>query len=447
MTAAPKRSLRERVFKAGGITVAGYAASQLLRFGSNLILTRLLFPEAFGIVAIMQAVVIGVVMLSDVGVAQSIIRNKSGAEPRFINTAWTIQIGKGAVMALALLVAAPFVAKAYGQPMIGELMPMAALAALIGGFNSTKVALADRNVDAVRVTLMDVGTLTVGIVASIVIAWYHPSPWALVWGNLISTVTRMSASHLLLRGPSNRFAWDRDVARSIFSFGGWVLLSSVLTFLAGEGNKLVSAALLDVKLLALLGIATTLSMVVWQAVSQMTGRVLFPAYSEVLRTDKSRFSAVVEKARRVQIAPAWLVSLVFAVFGTAIVNFLYDARYEGAGVILQLLSLGLMVGMLNGSFGGALWALGKVGISTWMLVAQVAIQLTAMFVGHAVFGKGGVIMGFAASGWMLYPIHAAVYARLGLWHPRTDIPVLVLSTVAAVGVLMHLDWQVLAGWH
>ena len=446
MTAPAKKSLRERVFKAGGVTVAGYAAGQLLRFGSNLILTRLLFPEAFGIVAIMQAVVIGVVMLSDVGVAQSIVRNKEGAEPRFVNTAWTIQIGKGFVMALVLLIAGPLVAKAYGQPMVAELMPLAALAAVIGGFNSTKVALADRNVDAVRVTLLDVGTLAVGIVASIVIAWHYPSPWALVLGNLVSTVTRMVASHLLLKGPMNRFAWDRDVARSIFSFGGWVLLSSMLTFFAGEGNKLVSAALLDVRVLALLGIATTLSMVVWQAVSQMTGRVLFPAYSEVLRTDPSRFSSVVEKARRVQIAPAWVVSLAFAVFGDIVVRFLYDARYEGAGVILQLLSLGLLVGMLNGSFGGALWAMGRVGMSTWMLVAQVALQLGGMLVGHAFYGKAGVIVGFAGASWLLYPLHAWVYARLGLWHPRTDIPVLLLSAVAAAFVLVNLDWQVLRGW-
>ena len=47
MSDAPVRSLRERVLKSGGVTTIGYAISQLLRFASNLILTRLLFPEAF----------------------------------------------------------------------------------------------------------------------------------------------------------------------------------------------------------------------------------------------------------------------------------------------------------------------------------------------------------------------------------------------------------------
>ena len=36
--------LKQRVFRAGGWTAAGYGVGQLLRFGSNIILTRLLFP-------------------------------------------------------------------------------------------------------------------------------------------------------------------------------------------------------------------------------------------------------------------------------------------------------------------------------------------------------------------------------------------------------------------
>ena len=447
MADVPPRSLRQRVFKAGGVTAMGYASNQVLRFVSNLILTRLLFPEAFGIVAIMQAVVIGVTMMSEVGVSQSIVRGKGGAEPIFINTAWTIQIGKGLVMALALWLASGPVAAAYGQPLLAQLMPVAALASIISGFNSTKMALADRNVDAVRVTLIDVGSLAAGIASSIVFAWLNPTPWALVWGNVVASTVRVLASHLLLKGPMNRLAWDTGVARKILSFGAWVLLSSALTFFAGEGNKLVSATLLDVRLLALVGIATTLSGVIWSAVSQMTGRVLFPAYAEVLRADKARFSGVVEKARRAQIFPSWCVSVVFALFGSVIVRVLYDTRYEGAGVILQLQSLGLLVGMLNGSFGGALWAMGRIGLSTWILVAQIAVQWAFMFAGHLLYGKAGVIVGLAFAGWGLYPIHALIYARLGLWHPRTDIPVLIASCIAAVFVGYTLDWHVLAAWH
>ena len=76
-----KSKLVHRVLRAGGWTIFGFGASQLLRLGGNLILTRLLFPEAFGLMAIVQAVLVGVTLLSDIGVEQSIIHNKEAMSP------------------------------------------------------------------------------------------------------------------------------------------------------------------------------------------------------------------------------------------------------------------------------------------------------------------------------------------------------------------------------
>lgn len=443
---APARSLKQRVMRAGGWTAAGYGINQLLRFASNLLMTRLLFPEAFGLMAIVQAVITGVTLLSDLGIGQSIVRHARGMEPTYMNTAWTIQVFKGALIALAIGVASFPVAAAYGQPQLGELLPVAALAALIGGFNSTKIALASRNVDAMRVTVVDVGSLAVGILASLGLALYDPSPRALVWGNVVGALAKMVASHFVLDGPLNRFAWDKQVASSIFSFGAWVLLSSGLTFLTGEGNRLILAALLDVRLLGLLGLAGTINLVMWQAVRQVSMRVLFPAYAEVFRTDPKRLTSVVERARWMQIAPAWLAAALFALAGPPIIRFLYDARYAEAGIILQIQALSLMVGMLMGSYGGVLWAMDKMRLSTAMLFVQIVAQVGGMLAGGWLAGKGGVIVGFAAGAWLLYPVHVVVYRRLGLWHPRVDIPVVLLSAVVTGIVAVTAEWHIVRSW-
>ena len=439
-------SLRQRVMRSGGITAAGYAGNQLLRFGSNLILTRLLFPEAFGVMAIMQAVVVGVTMLSDVGVAQSIVRHKQGAEPAFVNTAWTIQIVKGILMAIALWVASSPVAQAYHQPLLEGMMPWAAFAALLAGFTSTKVALANRNVETLRITLINVGALSVGIVASILFAWHDPTPYALVWGNVVATIANVVAGHVFLRGPPNRLAWDRAVATSILSFGGWVMLSSAVGYMTGEGNKLVVGSVLDIRLLGLFGLASTLSVVVSQAVGSMSSQVLFGAYSEVFRKDPSRLSQAVERARRVQIVPIWCAALVLALFGPQIVRLLYDPRYADAGIVLQFLAVGTMVSVLNNSFAGVLWAMDRVGLSTVILAVQMGLQLAGIVVGHWLHGQVGALVGLAASGWLLYPFHAALYARLGVWHPRTDLPVLVSSVVAAAAACFFINWSRAVAW-
>ena len=77
-------------------TFFGYGSSQIIRLGSNLVLARLLFPEAFGIMSLVTVVMQGLTMISDLGVGPSIIHSKRGDDPNFLNTAWTIQVIRGA---------------------------------------------------------------------------------------------------------------------------------------------------------------------------------------------------------------------------------------------------------------------------------------------------------------------------------------------------------------
>jgi O-antigen/teichoic acid export membrane protein len=64
-------------------TILGYGASQVLRFGGNLILTRLLLPEYFGLMALVNIPIIGLQLFSDVGIIPSIVQNQRGDEPVF----------------------------------------------------------------------------------------------------------------------------------------------------------------------------------------------------------------------------------------------------------------------------------------------------------------------------------------------------------------------------
>lgn len=439
-------SLKQRVFKAGSWTFAGVAFSQVLRFGTNLVLTRLLFPEAFGLMAIIFTVMIGLTMLSDLGVVASIVRRKEPPDRAFLSTAWVMQIAKGVLVALLMLALSPLVAAHYAQPALETMMPVAGLVALISGFGSTKIAMAQRNVDAARLTSLEVGSQVAGAAMTIVLAWLYPDPWSLVWGNLFGSMVKLVASHVCLKGPSDRLGWDPQAARTMFSFGGGVLLSSMLTFMVGEGNKLLSASLLDIRLVGLMGLASGLNLIAWQFVQQISSRVLFPAYSEVVRSDPSRLSRVLERARIVQIVPTWFVALFFLFFGSAVIGFLYDARYADASYLLKLGAASMMVSILSGSYAGVLWALGKVGLSVKLLATQVAFQWVGMLVGAKLGGPLGVVVGGAAGNWLLYPVTALVYQRLGLFHWRVDLTVIAASVGAVTLMVWTTDWSRALAW-
>ena len=123
----------------------------LIRLASSLILTRLLFPEVYGVMSLVWMLMYGLAMFSDVGLGPAIIRDRRGDDPDFLNTAWTVQAIRGAVLWLCSCLAAGPMALLYGQPELAQLIPAAGLTALIAGFNSTALYTCRRRMDSRRI--------------------------------------------------------------------------------------------------------------------------------------------------------------------------------------------------------------------------------------------------------------------------------------------------------
>ena len=117
--------LSQRIFGSVGRqaswAVAPFVFNQALRLATNLVLARLLAPEIFGLMLLVNTLRTGTELLSDIGIGQSVVRSKQGALLSFLDSAWTLQVMRGAGLALFGLVAAYPIAQAYCEP---ELFPI-----------------------------------------------------------------------------------------------------------------------------------------------------------------------------------------------------------------------------------------------------------------------------------------------------------------------------------
>ena len=435
------KSLKVRAINSGVWVTAGYGLQQVLRLGSNLILTRLLFPEAFGLMAIIQTVMMGLTMMSDIGIVPSIIQNERGHEQDFLNTAWTLQIIQGFAIFLVVLLTSNFFSEFYHEPLLRELLPIVGLSAVIAGFNSTKLASANRNLLMAKVTMIELATYIITILVTIYLAWLYKSVWALIWGTLVGGILKTLASHFLLPGVNNTFAWDRSALKALLGFGSMIFLSSSLTFLAGEGNKLFVAKYLDVKTLAFYTLASMMSLVLWQAMLQLSGKILFPTYSEVLRNHPDRMSNVLTKARLLMLTTGGLCALFFVFYGDHFMWAIYDERYHETGVMLQILAMGSLAGIATGSYTGVFFAKGLVGSATITQGVQIIVQVLSVIIGYHFYGVKGVIIGLAATPWLLYPVYAyLLHTRTGLWQAKIDLPFLIVSAVITFFVFGNLHY-------
>lgn len=434
-----KPSLKARAIRGSMWTLGGYGANQFLRFASNLVLTRLLFPEAFGLMSLVQIFLQGLEMFSDIGIKPSIIHDKRGDDPAFLNTAWTIQAGRGlGLWLLSCMIAFP-ASQFYREPMLTQLLPVVGLTALISGFTSTNLPTANRNLRLGLVTRLELTAYVVGLVVMILCAWWYESVWALVVGGLVDSMVRMILSHVMLPGISNRFHWEAEAFKLLYRFGRWIFISTSLTFLAGQGDRLILGRLLDVRFLGIYTIALTLSRFPRQAIAQIIDRVLFPSYAELIRDRPERMYVNLRKSRLGLIAISWGISLMFILLGPTIIDTLYDARYADAGWIIQIVSLGSLIGIVGGTYDGVLMAQGKTFLVSLLLIVQIVTQLAAMMVGYRLNGQTGVIWGLASVTWANYPIKAFIFSRLSLWQPELDVPFLGAAGVIIAASIYFLN--------
>jgi len=381
VTTRKQLSLKQLTIRGAIWTIIDHGSSQVLRLGGNLILTRLLFPEAFGLMALVQTFMIGLEMFSDVGIVPCIIQNKRGDDPAFLNTAWTIQGIRGLVLWLcACLIAWP-AAQFFREPMLVQLLPVVGITSFIAGLNSTKMPTANRKLQLGRLTAVEIGSYALGLVVMIILAWVYKSVWALVAGGIISALTKLLLSHTVLEGAPNRFHWDQEAFRELNRFGRWIFISTVMGFLASQGDRLVFARLLDVRFLGIYTVALSLSMVVQQVVQNLSSKVLFASYSELIRDRPERLYYVLRKNRIILAAVGVVVSLFFVLFGEMLINLLYDNRYVEAGWMLQVLAVGMIVRPLTLTYGDVLLARGQASIIAALIATQICIQFSAMFIG------------------------------------------------------------------
>lgn len=390
---------------AGLWTLLGHGSSQVLRLVSNLLLTRLLAPESFGVMSVAVVVSLGVHMFSDLGLRQVIIQSREARDPRFVNTVWTIQVLQSLLAAALLVAMAGGLAYAQRHAMVpdgstyasGDLPPLIAglaLGALISGFESTSLAAAEKEMSLRPVIVLELGSQVVGLLAMCAVALMHPSVYVLLVGALVSGVAKLAGSHLLRGGVRNRLEFNWEVALRVRAISGWIIVSSALSFLSANLDKLVLAGLLGSHAMGQFAIASLLVGAANAIVTRLSSRVAFPAITKAYERDGSGLVRFYYRSRRPLDAFCFIVAATLFWFGDVVVRILYDGRYAQAGSMLGILALTLL-GSRYSVVPYVYLLLGRANL----MAAEQGIRLVGLVVaigtGYHLLGAMGAVWGVA----------------------------------------------------
>jgi PST family polysaccharide transporter len=278
-------SERTKRLARGATWLYGYRwGERLLDLVSIVVLARLLAPEDFGLVAIAASAVAIIEGLSDFDVAKALIRSRDDDRSLY-DTAWTLSALRGLLAALLMVVIAAFLPDGR---IAGVLLALAPSPLLKGLANPSFVAF-ERELVFSRLAWQTLGSKTIAFVVTLGLALLYRSYWALVIGILVGALASLVLSYVLrpyLPRPSLS-RWSE-----IFAFSGWMSLTTMVTTLAMETDKIIVGRLLGVADAGLYFMTQRVGVLPTRELVSPLQRILFPSFSEIV-DDRARLRRVV----------------------------------------------------------------------------------------------------------------------------------------------------------
>ncbi|WP_373488551.1 oligosaccharide flippase family protein [Blastomonas sp.] len=342
-----------------------------------MVLTRLLAPEIFGIMLLINSLRTGTELLSDIGIGQSVVRSPNGEDRNFLDVAWTLQVLRGVLLtAFALLAAAP-IAALYGQP---DLMPLILAMSpmfIFTGLQSAGLFVSQRRMQLQRRAIYDITSTVVGSALAIGLALVIKSAWALVIALVVGTIISTILSFVIFERRLPRFRWEAAHVREIISFGKWIFFSTAIYFAATSYDRLYFVAAVPIAMAGIYGVARTFSDMLTGLAQRAGAFLVFPRAAAAHNQDGA-FADRLRGTRRKTLALLALVTGVAVAGSDQFILLAYDPRYNAAAFMIPVLMVGVWFAILSTFADAMLMGAGRPAPGAWANLAKFAVMLVGL---------------------------------------------------------------------
>ncbi|MDP4023743.1 oligosaccharide flippase family protein [Methylobacterium sp. NEAU 140] len=414
-------------------TIGTYAASVVMRFGSNVILTKLVAPDVFGMSLVITTIKIGADLLSDVGISQNIVSNKSGHEPRFYNTAWTIQLVRGLGLCAVCFALSGYLAETYKVP--AAAIQLGAIALAVQGAVSTSIPLLQKDVRIASLMLFDLTIDLIGTLSVLLLVAWSPTIWAILCGHLVATLARVVGS-FLLAGSGNRLCFDRAYAAQILSFGKWIFLYSLIGFMSVNFDRLYIGSIAPLAVLGVYGIARSIADLPAVLVGRLAYSLIFPIVAAAGQIPHAQLRREIGTPRLLFLVAAAVALGCATACADLAVRTIYDARYEQAAFMLPLLLVGTWATILCTINEYVLIGRGKPQYATVATSIKLVYLLIGLPLAFRASGLMGAIAVLICADVVRYTVLVSAQARARISFGAQDL----LATACLLMTLLAISW-------
>lgn len=417
-------------------TAGTFGLSAGLKFGLNIALAWLLAPEILGILLVVNAVRLGIELLTDVGIEQNMVHHPDGLDQRFRDTAWTLQLLRGALLSLVFLAASPALSSAYGIDL--RIFLLVSLSPLISGLHSTAIFVLVKNLEVRQRNAFELICEGLAFALQITLALSLRSVWAPVFG-LLGAVAIRSALSYALPHARQRLRFDRTIVLRILDYGKWIALTSLVMYAASNLDRLYLGKVAPLALVGIYGIARAIAELPTTLARRMSYQIIFPALVGMTPGDQAERLAGLARTRLLFVVGVCGALAFGAAIGDLLIALVYDVRYAAAGWMLSVLLLGALFASLSNLNEALLLGAGKPLYSSLANLARLASLAGLLPLGFSLAGFAGAVLAVASVEALHYGYIALGQVRVKAHYFRHDALALLLAALVFCAMLVGRD--------
>ena len=390
-------SLFDKVLSAGFWAAALRLGIRVMMFIRTIILANLLTPGDFGLMAIATLALLFLERLTEGGFDSALVQKDEEIEP-FLNSAWTMQVLRGASIAVIMGLAAPLIATFFDAPESVGVIRMVGLSVLIKGFTNIAVIYFVKELRFGGFFLLQMSDKAANIIVSITAALILGNVWALVLGVLAGATVRVITSYVI-QAYRPRFEWAWGKVKDLFDFGKWILWSNLLTYLTGNIDDIVVGRVAGVQELGFYRMAYNLSQSMATEITQVTSQVTFPAYSK-LQDSKERLARAYFSSLHIVSFVGFPLAIGTILLAPDLTYGLLGDKWEPIIVPMQLLSIAGLARGLGATIGPLFQSQGLPNIPPRFSIVKLIILAIGLYPVVNAWGMNGAAGLVAVSGWI-----------------------------------------------
>lgn len=427
----PAEGARGAVGRGMIVTGLSQGVKLITQFGSVILLSRLLRPEDFGIVAMTAPVLAFVALFQDLGLTQATIQ-KRGIVHAEVNYLFWINVGFSISLALFLVLLAPAVAVFYDEPRVAPLTAALALPILLYGLGAQHYALIARRMRFGTLALIDAAGAVIGLGVSLIWALAERSYWALYGGTLATAAVTVLCFWMNSRWRPTRPRRERSTG-GLLHFGAGVTGFGIANFLARNADKVMIGRVWGEGPLGLYDRAYRLLLFPLQQITWPASRVILPILSSQQDSPEA-YRATFLKVLGVLL----MITVPGIAFMTAtadvLIPFVMGNKWTDVVPIFAALGFASLLRPLNGSAG---WLLVSQGRTTEYLrwgLFDAATAVTAFAIGLP-YGIVGVATAYTVSEYFRTPL---LWLYVGKAGPVSSRDIFNLARPFCLGAIVTL---------